>query len=63
MDKIFEMANGIRDEIVTIRRDIHMHPERGHQEFRTAGIIREKMKEFGVDEILMPTETSTIAVI
>ena len=63
MDKVFEKANGIRDEIVEIRRDIHMHPERGHQEFRTAGIIREKMKEFGVDEILTPTETSTIAVI
>ena len=44
-------------EIIEIRRDIHRHPEIGRKEFRTTALIKEKLQEYGVDEIksLMPT--------
>lgn len=63
MDSILQRANEIMDEIVAIRRDIHAHPELGRQEFRTSALIREKLTEYGVDEISSPTETSVIALI
>ena len=56
-------AKAIEEEMIAIRRDIHAHPELGRKEFRTAGLIRDKLAGYGVDEILTPTETSTVAVI
>ena len=38
-----------RAEISAIRRDIHAHPETGFEEVRTAGIVAEKLREWGVE--------------
>jgi amidohydrolase len=35
------------DRLIADRRDFHAHPELGYQEFRTAGIIEERLKELG----------------
>src|SRR5699024_391693 len=37
------------DEMVTIRRHLHMHPEVSFQEFKTANYIVEYYKKLGVD--------------
>ncbi len=34
------------------RRDFHAHPELALQEFRTSAIVAEKLKSFGVDDII-----------
>ena len=39
------------DELVAIRRDFHMHPEEGFDTERTCGVIVEKLKAWGADEI------------
>ena len=39
-------------EITAWRRDIHSHPELQFDVHRTAGFVAEKLKEFGVDEIV-----------
>jgi len=39
----------ISDEIISIRRDIHKHPELGFEVHRTAGIVAEKLKNLGMD--------------
>ena len=57
MNSFLEKGNGIMDEIVAIRRDIHAHPELGHKEARTSALIREKLEACGVDEIQSLTET------
>ena len=44
-----EDAEALRDEIVSIRRDLHMHPELGFQEVRTARIVAEKLGELGYE--------------
>ncbi len=39
------------DELTAIFKDLHAHPELGFQETRTAGIVAQKLKDYGVDEI------------
>lgn len=40
-------AQKIQADMVSWRRDIHMHPELGFEEKRTAALIKEVMEEFG----------------
>lgn len=40
------------DEITAWRRDLHQHPEVLFDVYRTAGIVAEKLKAFGVDEVV-----------
>ena len=40
------------DEITAWRRDLHANPEILFDVHRTAGIVAEKLKEFGVDEVV-----------
>jgi len=39
------------DEITAWRRDMHEHPELLYEVHRTAGLVEDKLKEFGVDEV------------
>lgn len=48
LNRIAEFHN----EITAWRRDLHAHPEVLFDVHRTAGIVAEKLKEFGVDEIV-----------
>ena len=38
-----------QDEMTRWRRDIHAHPELGFEETRTAGIVAEKLRAFGME--------------
>ena len=37
------------DELVAVRRDLHMHPELGFREVRTAGIVAERLRALGLE--------------
>lgn len=50
----------LQEEITAWRRDLHMHPEIGFEEQRTAGIVAEKLKAFGVDEIITGMATTGV---
>ncbi|MCY4291875.1 MAG: M20 family metallopeptidase [Roseovarius sp.] len=39
------------EEIKEIFRDLHAHPEIGFEERRTSGIVAERLREYGVDEV------------
>ena len=39
------------DELTAIRQDFHAHPELGFEETRTSGIVAEKLRAYGVDEV------------
>jgi amidohydrolase len=49
-------------ELVTLRRAIHQYPEQGFKEFKTAGLIRSRLKSWGVDHKAM-CGTGTVALI
>ncbi|MEO1960627.1 MAG: amidohydrolase, partial [Paracoccus sp. (in: a-proteobacteria)] len=38
-------------ELTAIFKDLHAHPEIGFTEHRTAGVVADKLREYGVDEI------------
>jgi hippurate hydrolase len=40
------------DEMTAWRRDFHEHPEIGFEEVRTSGIVAQKLREFGCDEVV-----------
>ncbi len=47
INRVAELA----DEIAAWRRDFHMHPELQFDVHRTAGIVAEKLRAFGCDEV------------
>jgi amidohydrolase len=42
----------MQDEVSEWRRDFHQHPEIGFEVHRTAGIVADKLKAFGCDEVV-----------
>lgn len=50
-EQIKKRALELKDEIVEFRRDIHMNPELGHEEERTAAKILEELQKLDLDEI------------
>lgn len=49
MSTLLDLAQQGIDEIIAIRRDIHAHPELGFEETRTAALIAEKLRSWGID--------------
>ncbi|MHA2254061.1 MAG: hypothetical protein ACXAD7_27160 [Candidatus Kariarchaeaceae archaeon] len=45
---MLDRAMKIKDQIVSWRRDFHMHPELGFEEKRTAKVVAEALKEMGI---------------
>ncbi len=44
-----DRARSYQDELSSIRRDIHAHPELGLQEHRTAALVADKLAEWGIE--------------
>ncbi|AZO93624.1 amidohydrolase [Halocella sp. SP3-1] len=42
-------VNKIKDKLISIRRDIHMYPELGFEEKRTASIIEKELSSLGIE--------------
>lgn len=42
----------MQDEVAQWRRDLHENPELGFEVHRTAGIVAEKLRAFGCDEVV-----------
>jgi hippurate hydrolase len=47
-----ELIAALSPEIAAIRRDFHRHPELLYDVQRTAGVVAEKLKAWGVDEVV-----------
>lgn len=57
------MVNDINDELINIRRDFHMNPEVGGNEFRTMKKICEYLDSWGIEYKSCVAETGVVAVI
>lgn len=56
-------AETLREEIVAIRRDLHMHPELGFQEVRTARIVAEKLNALGYEVMTGVGKTGVVGLL
>ena len=50
-------------EVISWRRDFHMHPELGFHEVRTAGIVAEKLESFGLRVVTGFAETAVMGIL
>lgn len=46
-----ELTADQRERLVATRRDLHQHPEIAHREHRTAGVVAERLRSLGLDEV------------
>jgi amidohydrolase len=46
-----EHAGAIEQRMIAWRRDFHLHPELGNQEFRTSAIVADHLRAIGCDEV------------
>jgi amidohydrolase len=49
---IINRITAFHPEMTAWRQDLHAHPELSMHEVRTSGVVRDKLAEFGVDEII-----------
>ncbi|PAK24458.1 N-acyl-L-amino acid amidohydrolase [Streptomyces sp. alain-838] len=54
------LPEGLRAELVAFRRDLHMHPELGNQEFRTTAAIKERLERAGLKPRVLPIGTGLV---
>ncbi len=60
---ILREAKSIENEIIEWRRRIHMYPELGYQEKRTARLVEEKLHEWGYEVKTGIAETGVVGVL
>lgn len=54
------LSTALRDELIAFRRDLHMHPELGNQEFRTTAALKERLERAGLRPRVLPTGTGLV---
>jgi amidohydrolase len=50
----------MRAELIAFRRDVHMHPELGRQEFRTTAAVKDRLERAGLKPWVMPGGTGVV---
>jgi len=58
---VLELSN--LDEIVALRRDIHMHPELCYEEHRTAKVVADALRNWGIETHTGIAKTGVVGVI
>ncbi|MFJ9540488.1 M20 family metallopeptidase [Streptomyces sp. NPDC101225] len=54
------LPEDLRAELVAFRRDLHMHPELGNQEFRTTAAIKERLEAAGLSPRVLAMGTGLV---
>ena len=49
--EVDRLASELHSKVIETRRDIHMHPELGYRETRTAALIAERLRALGFDQV------------
>lgn len=49
MSLVLDVPQALLTDVIALRRDLHMHPELGFEETRTAGIVGERLRNLGFE--------------
>ncbi len=60
---MWSALSALEDQIIAWRRDLHMHPELGFQEYRTAGMVANQLRNLGLEVMTGVGKTGVVAVI
>lgn len=52
--RIRALVDGLVDELVAVRRDLHAHPEVAHTEMRTTALVADRLRATGLRPHLLP---------
>ena len=63
MPDFFKEASDLSEFTRLLRRDIHIHPELGFKEFRTAGIVARELSQIGLGVTTGVAETGVVALL
>ncbi|MEU2115430.1 amidohydrolase [Streptomyces sp. NPDC016459] len=55
-----KLSDTLRVELIGFRRDVHMHPELGNQEFRTTAALKARLEAAGLAPKVLPAGTGLI---
>jgi len=55
--EITRLAGALKERLISIRRDIHAHPEIGHHEHRTTALIVDELERAGLVAKVLPVGT------
>lgn len=61
--KVKEMVDVIYPQLVSIRRDLHQHPELGLEEYRTSALILDYLKQWNIKVTQLIGETAIVGLI
>lgn len=61
-EKIKKLSKDYSEEFIAIRHHLHEHPELSYHEFETSKFVQAKLKEYGIDFVVMAT-TGVIGII
>lgn len=53
-------AAALADELIAVRRDLHMHPELGRAEYRTTALLVERLRAAGLEPRVLPSGTGLL---
>ncbi|MGW5419685.1 amidohydrolase [Streptomyces sp. NPDC003943] len=54
------LSESLRAELIAFRRDLHMHPELGNQEFRTTAVLKARLEAAGLRPRVLPSGTGLV---
>ncbi|MFD5211691.1 amidohydrolase [Streptomyces anulatus] len=54
------LSDELRAELIAFRRDMHMHPELGNQEFRTTAAIKDRLEKAGLNPKVLAVGTGVM---
>ena len=63
MTRPVEYIAGWQPELTALRRDLHMHPELGFEEHRTAQVVCERLTAMGIEHHAGIGKTGVVAVV
>ncbi|MFF4173155.1 amidohydrolase [Streptomyces sp. NPDC001744] len=55
-----KLSDSLRAELIAFRRDLHMHPELGKQEFRTTAALKARLEAAGLAPQVLPAGTGLV---
>jgi len=62
-DKIHQLSEKYKSEVIAVRRHLHANPELSFQETNTVAYVEEKSREFGITNIESKAKTGLVVII